>query len=370
MATSEPVVTVLIINYNGSKYLPDCVGSVLKTSYPRMEILVVDNASTDDSLSILNEFTDSRLRVILNKANLGFAAGNNFGYSRSNGKYVVFLNNDTKVDPEWLTALVKAFEADSSVGAAQSKLLSLHSPTPTFDSAGDFLDHFCASVCRAKGMPDHDQYNKMEEVFSGRGAALMIKRDAVQGYEPFDPDFFMQFEDVDLCWRLHLRGFKVVYVPASIVYHAGRGTPSEHRLYHGRKNVVQLFLKNYDFANIIRYFPESQLFRFLEILRDVKANNWKAFKTKVSAYVWVSKNMRNILLKRSVIQMSRKVSDEAALKLMLKTSHRQYFGFMMKMAQVEENVEKRDLLQYWYFQRASNAVFPVLGSRRSSTKWK
>ena len=127
MLESPPLVSVIILNYNGESYLDNCVASVLKNSYPNYEVLLVDNASTD--LSVKNAMQtfggDSRLRFIQSEKNLGFSGGNNLGFSHSKGDFIVFLNNDTVVDPEWLTHLVNAMQMDKSIGLAQSTILMI-----------------------------------------------------------------------------------------------------------------------------------------------------------------------------------------------------------------------------------------------------
>ena len=144
-----PLVSVIILNYNGKRFLNKCLTSVLNSNYSNVEVILVDNASTDDSIKLVKEsFGHSPVLIIVkNSTNLGFAAGNNVGLSCSKGKYVVFLNNDTVVEPNWLIELVGVMETNAKIGAAQSKLLSLHNKN-FFDSAGDFIDYYGIPIRR------------------------------------------------------------------------------------------------------------------------------------------------------------------------------------------------------------------------------
>ncbi len=146
--STQPMVSIVILNFNGKKFLNQCLDSVLQSDYRNFEVILVDNASTDGSIELVqkNFHQHSNLRIVTNGTNLGFAEGNNIGARAATGKYVVFLNNDTEVDPEWLQELLIVVESDKTVGAAQSKLLLLaRARAKTIDSAGDFVN------CYGKG---------------------------------------------------------------------------------------------------------------------------------------------------------------------------------------------------------------------------
>src|SRR3989454_10948858 len=248
---NSPLASVIILNYNGEKYISQCVKSVLKSDYDNFELIIVDNNSSDHSLDIVErEFSDNRIKVIKSDKNLGFAGGNNFGAEHATGKYFILLNIDTIVDPQWLSELVSVMELDDTIGAAQPKLLSLDDKT-VFDSAGDYLDFFGNSFRRGGDWYEKDkgQYDSVHEIFSARGAAMITRKEIVEKIGLFDNDYFLDFEDIDFCWRLRLFGFRVVFVPSAIVYHKGRGVSSENqdmRSFNALKNRFMTMVKNYD----------------------------------------------------------------------------------------------------------------------------
>jgi GT2 family glycosyltransferase len=170
------MISIVILNFNGKKFLDECLSSVLKSNYPDFEVIFVDNASTDGSVEFVqsNFRGYSNLRIIRNNRNLGFAEGNNVGAKVAKGEYVVFLNVDTKVDPNWLKELVTAMESDESIGAAQSKLLQFDGRT--IDSAGDFINFYGFGWMRGHGEIDRGQFNKIDEIFSARGAAMIVRK--------------------------------------------------------------------------------------------------------------------------------------------------------------------------------------------------
>ncbi|MGA2669359.1 MAG: glycosyltransferase family 2 protein [Ignavibacteria bacterium] len=344
-------ISVIILNYNGSKYIVNCLSSVLKSSYDNFEVILVDNASTDDSISIVEElFNDERIRIVRNSSNLGFCEGNNIGYKYTNGDYLVFLNNDTEVDPKWLDELVKVMESEQKIGIAQSKLLLLNN-RQIFDSTGDFLDYYCLSMQRGLDEIDRGQYDNVEEIFSARGASLIIKRKVIKDVGLFDPDFYLGYEDIDLCWRVRLRGYKVMYVPKSIVYHKGNGTPSNVKLYHSQKNIIILMIKNYNAKNIIKYLPGCLVIIFGGFIKNfftMKDN--KNVLVTLKSFRWILKNLQNIFIKRYIIQHRvRKVTDNKVKNIMLHTNFRLYTRYMLEMIRVMNNPEGIKNLRKWYY---------------------
>lgn len=228
----KPLVSIVVLNYNGKKYINKCVESILMSEYDNFELIIVDNNSIDKSIEFIEDtFKDTRLSIIRNDKNTGFAGGNNIGVQNTKGKYVVLLNIDTIVDRKWLTEIISLMESDLTIGVAQSKLLSIDDRS-TFDSAGDYLDYFGLSFSRGGSWfeKDNGQYDTIEEIFSARGAALVTRKEIVNAIGLFDDDYFLDFEDVDFCWRVKLYGKRIVFVPASIAYHKGAGISSQSSL--------------------------------------------------------------------------------------------------------------------------------------------
>lgn len=323
---SFPLVSIIIVNYNGKKYLERCLSSVLSTEYPNFEIIFVDNASTDESLILLDQFKRyPKIEIIKNTKNTGFAEGNNIGIRASRGEYVVFLNTDTEVTPNWLIELIKVMEEETSIGAGQSKLLQMNDKG-LIDSVGDFVDLFGAGYSRGNREKDVGQYSAIKDTFSARGAAMITRRSVIREVGSFDSDYFIRGEDIDLCWRMLLRGYRIVLIPTSVVYHVGGGSTSNRlfAIFHGNKNLVSSSIKNYSLINVLRYNPMPIILGSVLVDLLPRRNPKNAF-AKLKAIAWVLRNLRRIWRKRLFVQRYvRKQSDSDVIKLMLKTSYKNY----------------------------------------------
>lgn len=346
-----PFVSIIIVNYNGSMYLANCLGSVLKSSYDPFEIILVDNASTDDSTSIVKElFKKDQIIVVWNSSNLGFAEGNNVGARYARGDYLVFLNNDTKVEPTWLKELVKVMESDVKIGAAQSKLLMLDR-NGIIDSTGDFVDFYGVAMQRGLGERDLGQYENVEEVPSARGACMIVRRSVIREVGLFDPDFYMVLEDVDICWRLRLKGYKVVYVPKSVVHHKGLGTPSSVRAYHGEKNVFLLMMKNYDTFNLMLHLFPHLIITLGEVALDIFVRRSVTLVLrKLNVLRWTLLNLRRIMRKRQIVQsLIRRVPDTEVNKIMLQSNLASYTRYRLEVHRASKNSRRLKKVISWYF---------------------
>lgn len=316
---NAPSVSVIILNYNGKRFIDRCLGSLLATNYSNFEIIFFDNNSSDGSLEFLQKTfgNNPQIRVIKNRINSGFTSGNNIATRYAKGQYLVFLNNDTEVDSFWLRELVKVMESDPSIGAAQSKLLQLD--RKHYDSAGDFLHPWGLAFRRGEGMEDHGQYEQVEEIFSARGAALICRSRVFREVGMFDTAFVLQLEDLDLCWRIRLHGYKIVFVPKSVVYHKGsaalRKVPRSNSEFMSQRNRLLMTLKNYSLLNLFRYFP---IILILTIFGFVFENGF--IQSRVKALSWIVTNFGKVWIKRSSVQHCvRTVPDSQILKFMLKT---------------------------------------------------
>ena len=219
-----PRVSVVIVTWNGRALLERFLPSVLASTYPALEIVVADNASTDGTAAWLAE-RDTSVRVVQHPDNWLFARGNNAAVPATTGELLLFLNNDVEVPPGWLEPLVAAMQPD--VAAAQPKLLQLDDRT-RFEYAGasgGFLDRDGIPFTRGRLFStleaDHGQYDDARDVDWATGAALLVRRDAFEAAGGFDERFGMHMEEIDLCWRLRRAGWRVRVAPASRVYHLG-----------------------------------------------------------------------------------------------------------------------------------------------------
>jgi len=309
-------VSVIVLNYNNKKYLGPCIDSVLKSDYPNLELVFVDNASSDGSTDFVKKRfgSESSLKIVQNSENLGYAGGNNVGVDFATGEYLVFLNNDTEVDRNWLCELVTVMESDRNIGAAQGKLISTYN-RKRFDNVGGFIDRLGFSILRGLQEEDEGQYDKCSEIFFAIGAAFAVRRNVLNEVGLFDYAYFLYYEDVDLCWRIQLRGYKIVFVPKCVVFHAGGASSRKERLYknlpeyHKHKNHITTLLKNYELFNLIRYMPVAV---FLEVLSDFVSFKSDRF-VRIRGIIYNIGNFDKIWKKRIEVQKKIRKKKDIAL---------------------------------------------------------
>ena len=213
----EPKTSIIILNYNAGKLLLDCVESIIRTNYENYEIILVDNTSKDNSHAECKK-KFPKIRLIENDENLGYCEGNNVGIRKAKGKFIVILNPDTIVEPDWLNELISAYNKFGE-GLYQPKHLSLSEKT-VYMSAGNMLNIFGFGYAREKGKKDTNQFNKIEEIGYASGTCLFTSSAVLKKVGLFDPFIFLYHDDLDLGWRASQLGIKSYYVPKSIIYHA------------------------------------------------------------------------------------------------------------------------------------------------------
>ena len=220
---------IVILNWNGKQMLQTYLPKVLACSRDEAVVYVADNASTDDSLAMLNEKSPEVRQIVLDK-NWGFADGYNKALARVDAEYYVLLNSDVEVTPGWLTPLVSFMDAHPEVGACQPKLLSVadKSKFEYAGACGGFLDRYGYPYCRGRVFDtveqDNGQYDDIHEVLWTTGACMMVRSKDYWAVNGLDGRFFAHCEEIDMCWRLRIMGRKLFCVPQSSVYHLGGGT--------------------------------------------------------------------------------------------------------------------------------------------------
>lgn len=239
-----PIVSVIIVNYNGLKFLIDCLKSLIDQSYAGFEIVVVDNASEDGSIEFIeSEFPE--VKVIKNLDNLGYAGGLNAGIRETRGPYIMTLNNDTRVEPRCIERLVEAMAGDECIGMCATKMLF---PDQRINSTGISITRSGAAWDRGIFEVDKGQYDASEEIFAPCAGAALYRRAMLNEIGLFDEDFFLYIEDVDLGFRGHLSGWKCLYVPGAVVYHHQGGTAgfmSDMSVYYGNRNILWYPVKDF-----------------------------------------------------------------------------------------------------------------------------
>lgn len=312
-----PIVSIIVLNWNGKGFLKDCLTSLKKITYPKIEVIIVDNNSTDGSQEFIkNNFP--HFRLIENKKNYGFAKGNNIGWKASRGEYILFLNNDTVVTADFLEPLLSDFKKNPQIGCLQPQIRVLKEKH-LIDSAGSFLT-FTGFLYHYgfRKKCDLEKYNKRREIFSAKGACILIPRKVLQKVGVFDEDFFIFFEETDLCFRIWLAGYTVVYEPKSVIYHfvGGDTTASdsykyERRMYLIFKNMNCSYLKNFGTLNFFQIFSVFILVQVGLFLYSLLQFRMGVLRAMINAYWWNIANLQDTLRKRRQIQHRiRKVSDK------------------------------------------------------------
>lgn len=307
----NPLTSIIVVNYCGKNLLKSCLNSIIShTTLTNYEIIIVDNNSNDGSVEFIEENFPNINLIKLNK-NYGFAIPNNMAAKTAEGKFLVFLNNDTTVTPNWLSELIKPIEKDKTIVMAQSLLLH---PDGSVDSSGDYID----SIGRAHS--NHDKPKKIRYILSPRAASMIIRKDAFLELGGFDESYFSSFEDVELGWKAWLWGYKVVVVPKSIVYHTGAQTINqmiETISFHGVKNNIQLRLTNFDFIDSVKSIFLMAFIMITKKLFGVSlVKNYNSplkipsFRIILDACLWILKNRSQISKKRKILKARQVVSNE------------------------------------------------------------
>ncbi len=302
----EPVsetVSVVMVNYNGEAFLEECLRSILDQSRSPDEILIVDNASTDRSLSLLQtSFPDIPLLKL--QENLGYAGACNRGIEESTGELVAILNNDLVLDSKWLESLLK--ENSPAWDFWASRILFASDPSRV-DSAGDGM----AVVGSGFKIGHGDLASRYEtacEVFGACGAAALYRRSLLEAVGGFDPDFFLIYEDADLNVRARLQGFRCRYVPGAVVLHrvnTSIGSLSRTYVFFGHRNSEYVFWKNMPTRLLWSFLPERLLFNVLSLLFFLAKGRGGAF---LQGKIDFIRRFPDIMQKRRRIQAGRRVS--------------------------------------------------------------
>ena len=252
-------VAIVILNWNGRKMLAEYLPSVLDYSRADADIYVADNASTDDSVDFLQQHYASEVKLIQLEKNWGFAEGYNRALAEIDAEYFVLLNSDVEVTHHWLTPLIEFMDSHEEVAACQPKLLSL-TDKDFFEYAGasgGFIDRYGYPFCRGRIFDtleeDNGQYDYRQEIFWATGACLFIRAKDYADVGGLDARFFAHNEEIDLCWRLRLRGRKIYCIPESVVYHLGGGS-----LPKGNPMKTFLNFRN-NLTMLYKNLPESEL---------------------------------------------------------------------------------------------------------------
>ena len=309
-SAAPPRVSVVIPNYNGAGWLPRCLDALVAQTFQDKEVLVVDNGSTDGSVSLLRE-RYAHVRLIALARNTGFAAAVNTGICTARGEYVALLNTDTVARPGWLAALVQALDRDpADTGAVASRMLSLDDPS-RIDDAGDALSWTGAAEKLGHGEAA-SRYTHRAEVFSVCAGAALYRRSFLEAARGFDERFFAYLEDVDLGLRGRLLGFRYVFEPAAEVLHKGQGSalPRGDYVRLVTRNRILLFAKSMPLSLLLKHLPQllyGQVY-FLIVYRRPAAS--------LAGYLSLVACLAHIVRERRRLRAARRI-DSAELDRLL-----------------------------------------------------
>jgi GT2 family glycosyltransferase len=232
----KPLVSIITVNFNQTEVTISLLKSLREITYKYIEVFVVDNASKESPyLKIKEQFPE--VKVILSKVNLGFAGGNNLAIKQAKGKYMMFLNNDTEVKPDFLEPLVEVMEKDNHVGICSSKLIFYTQPD-TIQFAGSSPLHpiKIQSFAVGYGQKDSEKYSQTVETALAHGAAMLVRSEAISKAGKMPEEYFLYYEEIDWCERIKKEGFKIMFVPDSVVLH-------KESISIGKQSFIQVFYK-------------------------------------------------------------------------------------------------------------------------------
>lgn len=307
----EPMVSIIIVNYNGLRDIKTCLSSVFDQSYLSFEVIVIDNGSSDSSVEFI-ENNYPQVKIIKNKKNLGFAKANNQGFDVSIGEFIATLNNDTEVDKDWLRELVSAMMDDEDIGMCGSRIM-FYKHRDIINSIGITVSVTGYAYDTAIGEPFSEKFSRKMEIFCPSAAAALYRRKMIEEIGFFDEDFFAYYEDVDLAWRARLAGWKAVYVPTAVVYHRVSQTGKQLRDLNSlqERNRIWLLMKNSSLWHFLIYLPISVIHFILASLCGIF---FYGDFSRIYGFLWAMLGGKKILQKRAVVMGRKRVSHSEIYK--------------------------------------------------------
>ena len=305
--------SVIIVNWNGMKFLPECLESLRQQAYRHFSIILVDNGSNDGSIDfVIRNYPE--VKTIALPKNVGFSVANNIAIKTVQTEYVALLNNDAVAHPLWLQRLMGALEEHPEAGFAASKMLFYDNPR-IIDRTGDGYTRAGTGLLRGRGEPARS-YNKQEWIFGACAGAVLYRTRMLRDTGLFDDDFFLLYEDVDLSFRAQLQGYKCIYVPDAVVYHkasASIGYDSAISVYYSHRNLEWVYIQNMPAVLILKtIFPHIIYDIAAFFFFTARGRNKDFIKAKWDAL----KGIKKALKKRKQIQKNRTVEVDYIWRLL------------------------------------------------------
>lgn len=323
ISNATPPVSVVVANYNGSKYIRRYMKSLFETDYANFEIVFVDDGSTDDSLAVLkdNFGMDPRLRIVRHEANSGLAIARNTGIRASQGEIVAFLDTDIEVDRNWLRALVSCLSQDEKIAVAMSKTMDMYDRDRIQCVGQILIPHLGWTFLRGYGETDKGQYDHSTDVFACLNAAA-VKKSAFYKVGMIDEHMTYLWEDLDFEWRILVHGMKEALAPDSLVYHLSKAPKRRSSMYNWNlasadffsRDIIRFFGKNYETKNVIRFLATSAFISAFRLFLALKRQDLSVPFGMVGSFGRQLKLFRNTISERHRVQrLVRRVPDVAIL---------------------------------------------------------
>jgi len=315
----EPLVSILVLNYNGKKFLKGCFDSILKSTYRNYEIALVDNNSSDDSIAY-TEANYPMVKIIQTHSNAGYSRAYNIAFKEAEGKYYILLNNDVIVAESWLEPLVSVAESDEKIGALQPKIRSFIDDGyfEYAGASGGFMDKYGYPFLRGRIFytieRDEGQYDDESFVFWTSGAAMFVRAEALEKSGDLDEDFVHHMEEIDLCWRLHLVDYRLKVIPDSVIYHYAGATikaDSFKKIYWNHRNGIFTLIKNLEEGNLTKTLFVRYLLDVINVFHAAIGQfDLIHASAIIKSHIWLIFNLRMMFRKRKEVQKIRVVPDK------------------------------------------------------------
>lgn len=318
---SKVVLSIIIPTFNTKKYISACIDSILKSNTKNFEIIIIDNASTDNTIAFLKKKfkkQTAKIKYLSLNQNYGPAKARNEGVKIASGKYLSFLDSDTIVTPDWASQAIKCLKSDTKIAAVQCKLL-LAKNKKQLDYVGEYLGKtgFLVPVA-PHGEIDHGQYDSTKQILAAKSAGMFIKKRIFNKIGGFDEDYFIFVEETDLGWRCWLAGYQVILCPSSIVYHHFSATKSvvDEKFnnylvrFHGTKNYILTLYKNLSTGYLIKILPLHIILWLGLSFYLTLTGNFQSSVNIIRGILWHISNIIKNTHKRNIIQKQRQVSDQ------------------------------------------------------------
>mgnify|MGYP001571168366 CR=1 FL=1 len=336
---THPKVSIIIVNFNQKQLTLNCLKSLGKVTYSNYEIIVVDNDSQDGSVEAISKMYP-KVRQVLNKSNSGYVGGNNAGIKQALGKYLLILNNDTIVTPDFIEPLVIDLEKDTSLGIVQSKIFIMDNPKQ-LDNVVSYLTNIGFLFHIGYLDIDKPEYKKFRETFAAKGACMMVRKSVFE-LGAFDEKYWCYFEESDLCWRAWVMGYHVAFEPKSIIYHKMGATSTTMKSafihYHSFKNRIRTIIKNASIMTLFWMLPAHVIVCIALSAYFFLSGQTEGAVAILKAIWWNLLNVNDTLERRSLIQKKRKLDDSEIFRLVLKNPSQSFY--LHHLSLVRANLKK------------------------------